>query len=181
VPRRDCSARRGHDRSGGDHHAARGLSRKQQEVPGKRTPETAPRLDRRADDDELGVALRGHARDLLAEAARPRPHDLAANAHTVCGRDRGRRLQALVEVGDRGVEVGVQGQLALEHGWRDQHDPRAAVGREPAGEVERVLGLLLVEQRDDDGAVRDRLRPQREAARAAAERSDVRQPHRNSW
>jgi len=77
--------------------------------------------------------------------------------------------------------VGVERQLALEDGRRDEHDSRAAVGREPAGKVERVLGLLLLEQRDDDRAVGNRLRPERKAARPAAEPPDVRQPHRSSW
>jgi hypothetical protein len=127
------------------------------------------------------VALGRDARDLLAEAARPGAHDLASRADAVRGRDRGRRLEAPVQVGERAVEVGVQRQLTLEEGGSDEDDPRSAVGREPAGQVERVLRLLLVEQRDDDRAVRDRLRPEREAARATAKRSDVGQPHRSSW
>jgi hypothetical protein len=77
--------------------------------------------------------------------------------------------------------VRVQRQLALEHGRRDEHDARAAVGREPARKDERMLSLLLIEQRDDDAAVRDRLRPQGDAPSAPTEPPDVRQPHRRSW
>jgi hypothetical protein len=181
VPRRDCSAPRGYDRPGGDHHPAGRAAREQQDVAGERAPEAAPRLDRGADDDELGAALGRDAGDLLAEAARPRAHDLAAHAHAVGARDTGRRLEAMLQIGEGTVEVRVQRQLAVEDGRSDEHDPRPTVGREAAGEVQRVLGLSLVEQRDDDRAVGDRLRPEREAARAAAERSDVRKPHRSIW
>jgi len=58
--------------------------------------------------------------------------------------------------------VRVQRQLSLDDERSDEDDLRAAVGGEPAGEVEGVLGLLLVEQRDDDAPVADRLCPQRE-------------------
>jgi hypothetical protein len=181
VPRRDCSARCGYERPGSDHHAAGRIPRDEQDVPGERPAEASARLDRGADDDELGATLCGHARDVLAEAARPRPDDLAAHGDPVGARHRGRRLEPFSQLGERALEVGVQRQLALEDGRRDEHDPRAAVGRKPAGEVERVLGLLPLEQRDDDAAVGDRLRPQREAPRAPAELPDVRHLHRSNW
>jgi hypothetical protein len=50
--------------------------------------EAAPRLDRRADDHELGAALGRNARDLLAEAAGPRPDDLPLDADAVGAGDR---------------------------------------------------------------------------------------------
>ena len=77
--------------------------------------------------------------------------------------------------------MGVQRQLALDDERPDEDDAGAAVGGEAAGEVERVLGLLLVEQRHDDAAIGDRARPAREAPRAAVERPDVRELHRMSW
>jgi hypothetical protein len=121
--------------------------------------EASARLDRRSDDDQLSAAFRGHARDFFAEASRPRPDDLSAHRDSVRARDGGRRLEPLLQLGESAVEVRVQRQLALEDGRRDEHDARAAVGREPAREDERVLGLLLIEQGDDDAAVCDRLRP----------------------
>jgi len=142
--------------------------------------EAAPRLDRRADDDELRMALRRDARDLVGEATRPRPHDLAAHRDAVRARHRRRGLEPLLEARKRHVEVRVQRQLALEHGRRDENDPRAAVGREPAGEIERVLGLLPVEQGHDDAAIGDRARPAREAPGAAMEQVEVVAPHRRS-
>jgi hypothetical protein len=142
--------------------------------------EAAPRLDRHADDDELRMALRRDTRDLVGEAPGPRPHDLATHRDAVGGRDRRRGLEPLLEARERPVEVRVQRQLALEHGRRDEHDPRAAVGREATGEVEGVLGLLPVEQRHDDAAIGDRARPTREAPGAAMEQVEVGAPHRRS-
>jgi hypothetical protein len=185
VPRRDCSARRGRatacDGAGGDQHATGRVSREQHHVPRKRAAEAPARLDRRSDDDELGATLGGDARDGLAEASRPRADDLAAHADPVRARDRGRRLEPLLQLGERAVEVGVQRQLPFEDGRGHEHDSRPAVGGEPAGKVERVLRLLPLEQRDDDGAVRDRLRPEREATGAPVQPPDVRQLHRMSW
>ena len=60
------------------------------------------------------------------------------------------------------VEVRIDRQLALEDGGRDEHDSGAPICGEPAGEIERVLRLLPVEQRHDDAAVGDRARPARE-------------------
>ena len=143
--------------------------------------EAAPRLDRRADDDELRAALGGHARDLLSEAARPGADDLPPHRDAVGRGHRVRGLQPLLEAHQLPVEMRVDRQLTLEDCRRNEDDARAAVGREPAGEVERVLGLLPVEQRHDDRAVRDRARPAREAAGAAAEEMDVGQLHLMSW
>ena len=53
--------------AGGDHHAARRVAQEEQDFARERTVEAAPRLDRRADDDELGAALGRDPRDLLAE------------------------------------------------------------------------------------------------------------------
>ena len=144
-------------------------------------PEASARLDRRSDDDELGATLGGYVRDGLAETSRPRPDDLAAHADPVRARDCGRRLEPLLQLGERAVEVGVQRQLALEDGRGHEHDSRAAIGGKPAGEVERVLRLLPFEQRDDDRAVRDRLGPKRQATSAPVQPPDVRQLHRMSW
>ncbi len=75
----------------------------------------------------------------------------------------------------------IEGQLAVDDERSHEHDLRAAIGREPAGEVERMLRLFPVEERHDDAAVRDRAGPAREAPRTPVERSDVREPHRMSW
>jgi hypothetical protein len=75
----------------------------------------------------------------------------------------------------------VDRQLTLEDGRRDEHDPGSTVGGEPAGQVERMLGLLPVEQRHDDGAIRDGAGPARKTPGAAVEKMDVRQLHRISW
>ena len=143
--------------------------------------EAEPGLDRRADDDELCTTLGGDARDLLAEASRPRPDDLAPHRDAVRGGHRSRRLEAPLEAHELTVEVRGERQLELEDRRGDEDDPSPAVGREPAGEVERVLGLRPVEQRHDDRAIADRARPACEAAGAAAEEMDIRPLHRISW
>jgi hypothetical protein len=143
--------------------------------------ESAPRLDRRADDDELGPALGRNARDLLAEVSGPRADDLSAHADAVRARDRSRRLEPLLQIHELPVEVRVDRQLALEYGRRHEDDPGASIGREPTGEVDGVLRLLPVEQGHDDRAIRDRARPAREAPGTAAEEMDVRKLHRIRW
>ena len=143
--------------------------------------EAAPRLDGCAYHDELRAALRGDACNLLAEAAGPCANDLLPDVDAVRAGDRGRELQAFLEVPELPVEMRVQRQLALEDGGRDEDDPSTPVGREPAGEVECMLGLRPVEQRHDDCAVGDRAGPAREAAGAVVEQSYVREPHRMRW
>jgi hypothetical protein len=127
------------------------------------------------------VALGGDARDVLTEAAWPGPDDLPSHGDPVRACNGRRRLEPPLQLRERAVEVRVQRQLALEDGRCHEHDARAAVGSNPAGEVERMLGLLLVEQRNDDAAVGDRLRPQRETPRAPPKLADVGQLHRRSW
>ncbi len=143
--------------------------------------EAAPRFDGCADHDELGAVLRGDARDVPAEAPRPRADDLLPHADAVRARHRGRGLEPLLQFAELSVEMRVQRQLALDDERDDEDDAGAAVGGEPAGEVERVLRLLPLEQGHDDAPVGDRLGPHREAPRAPPERPDVGQLHLIRW
>ncbi len=143
--------------------------------------EAPPRLDRCADDDELGAPLGRDARNFLAEAPGAGTHDLPPDADAVRGRHGGRAVEPLLEARERAVHVGVQRQLTLDDQRPDEDDPGAAVGSETAGEIERMLGLLLVEQRYHDAAIGDRARPARKAPRAPVERSEVGALHRMSW
>jgi hypothetical protein len=143
--------------------------------------EAAPRLDGRADDHELGSMLRSNPRDFLTEASRAGADDLPPHGDAVGGRERGSRFEPLLEPHELSVEMRVERQLVLEDGGSHQDDPSPAVGREPAREVERVLGLLPVEQRHDDAPVGDRPRPAREAPGAVVEHPEVGEPHRSSW
>ena len=122
--------------------------------------------------------LRGHARDVLAEAPGSHADDLAPHADAVGGCNGGRGLEPLLEAHELPVEMRVERQLALEDCRPDEDDSGTPICCETAGEIDCMLGLFLLEQRHDDAAVRDRAR---EAARAALERSDVRELHRNSW
>jgi hypothetical protein len=141
--------------------------------------EASSRLDGRTDDHELRAALRGDACDVLAEAPRPRADDLLPYADAVRACHSGRGLEPLLQAGEPAVHVCVEGQLALDDERSDEDDPGAAIGREPAGEIERVFRLLPVEQGHDDAPVGDRARPAREAPRPAPQQADVRELHRN--
>ena len=147
----------------------------------ERAVETAPRLDRRADDHELSTSLGSNAGHFLPEAPRARADDLAAHPDAVGAGHCGCGLESLSNVHELPVEVCVERQLALQYGRSDKDDSGAAVGCEPAGEVDRVLRLCVVEQGDDDRAVRDRTRPAREATRATVQDVYVRESHRISW
>jgi hypothetical protein len=139
VPRRDCSARRGRlsstarDRPRGDHHAARRFAGEQENLARERPLEAAAGLDRGTDDDELGPALAGDARNVLAEVARARADDLAPHADPVRGRHGGRGHEPLLHAAELSVEVRVERQLALDDERRHEHDAGASVGCEPTG------------------------------------------------
>ena len=95
----------------------------------------------------------GHLRELAPERAVARPDDGAVRAHPVRLGDRGRLRERLAEGLDLGVEMGVERQLVRDDERCDEDDARTPVGGEPAGEVERVLGLGAAEERNDDAAV----------------------------
>jgi hypothetical protein len=185
VPRRDCSALCGRAPTGngprGDHHAARRVAQQEKDVARERSLEAPARLDRRSHDDELGPPLGGDARNFFAEAPGTGAHDLPPDADAVRGRHRGGAVEPLLQARERAVHVRVQRQLALDDERPDEDDPGSAVGGEATGEVERMLRLVLVEQRHDDAAIGDRARPAREAPRAPVERSQVERLHRISW
>ena len=146
----------------------------------ERAPEAAPRLDRSADDDELGAALVRDARDLLAEQTGARADDLAPHADAVRPRDRRGRVEPVAQRAQLFVEACVERQLPLDEERRDENDPRAAVGGEPAREIERVLRLLPLEQRHDDRPIADRAGPARKPPRSTMQDADVGQSHRTS-
>jgi hypothetical protein len=183
VPRRDCIPRRGrsNDGTGRDHHAAGGVADEQKHVAGEGATEAALRLDGRADDDELRPMPGGDAGDVLAEASGPRPHELPSDTHAVGTRHRGGGFEPLLQAHELAVEVGVDRKLPLEDGRCHQDDSSPAIGGKPAGEIDCVRGLLQVEQRHGDAAIRDRAGPAPEAARPAAKRPGAGQLHRMSW
>jgi hypothetical protein len=48
------------------------------------------------------------------------------------------------------VEVSIERQLPVDEERRQQEDPCTTIGGEPASQVQRMAGVLLIEQRDDD-------------------------------
>lgn len=146
----------------------------------ERALETAPRLDRRADDDELGSALVRDPRDLLAKQTGARANDLAPHADAVRRRDRGRHVEPLTQRAQVAVEPRVERQLAIDEERRDEDDARVAVGGKPARQIERVLRFLLLEERHDDRAIADRACAAREHLGTATEEAKVGASHRTS-
>ena len=124
--------------------------------------EAAPRLHRRADDDELGVIHGGDGGHVVAQPSRACPQDPAANARAVRRCDRGRSGEPLPQLSQLRSEVRAQRQLVRDDEGRDEDDAGSTVGGELACEVERVLRLLLLEHGNDDPA-------------------QPRQSHRRSW
>ena len=109
-------------------------------------------------------------RELAAERPLPRADDPTGCTHAVRLGDGGRLVERRAQVGDLGPEVRVEWELLRNDERGDEHDTRAAVGGEPAGEIERVLGLRATEERDDDVAVADRRGAARESLRPPADR-----------
>ena len=85
----------------------------------------------------------GDLGDLLPEPAFARPHDHASHADAVRVGDGRCLVEILAQLQE--IEVRVQRQLLLDDERRDEDDAGAAVGREPAGEVEGVLSLRETE------------------------------------
>jgi hypothetical protein len=148
----------------------------------ERALEASPRVDRRADDDELSAALGRHAPDFLAEQTGACPDDLAPHADAVRRCDRCGRVEPFAQRAHLFVEARVERQLPLDKERRHENDPRAAVRGEPASEIERVLRLLSLEERYDDRPIADRTGPTRKPPRAAMHQSEVDgQSHRITW
>jgi len=90
--------------------------------------------------------------EVVPERTFARADDQPANADAVRVGDRRRAVERRLQCSDLVVQVRVEREL-LGHDERgDEDDERAAVGGEPAREVERVLGLVPAEQRHHDRA-----------------------------
>jgi hypothetical protein len=93
-----------------------------------------------------------HAGQVVPQRAFACAYDQTADADPVGVCDRRRVVERRLQGPDLVVEVRVEREL-LGHDERgDEDDARAAVGGEPAREVEGMLGLVPAEQRHDDRA-----------------------------
>ncbi len=119
--------------------------------------------------------------EVAAESALARADDAPANTDAVRVGDGGRAVEGRPEPRDLLLEVRVERQLLRDDERRDEDDVRAAVGREPAREVDRVVGLGTPEERDDDAPVADRRGPPCEAARPSVRAAEIGPLHRMTW
>ena len=122
------------------------------------------RLDGGSEHDERGAYVLGGIGDGASELARPGAHDLSMRADPVALGERPLAAQLDTQCAFLTVEVSIEGQLPVDEERRQQEDARPTVGGKPAGEVQCMAGVLLVEQRNDDHAV-----PAGEAASRSAE------------
>jgi len=122
-----------------------------------------------------------HVGDLPAECSGARAEDSTARADAVGVRDDLRGVEPALQLCGLGAEVRVQRQLAVDQQGRHEHDACATIGGKPAGEIERVHGLVSLEQGDEDAPVPDRLGPAGEAAHSLPYAREVGALHRRSW
>jgi hypothetical protein len=113
--------------------------------------EAAPRLDRRSDDDQHSLHVFGRCCQTWPELPVSSPDDASVRWNPIALRHRLLACKLRPKRGLLLIEMRVERQLELDEERCDQEHARAAVGRQPAGNVERVPRRLLLEQRDNDG------------------------------
>lgn len=119
----------------------------------------------------------GDLGDLLPEPAFSRSHDHAPHADAIRICDRRSLVETRAQLGD--IEVCVERKLLLDDERRHEDDTGAAVGSEPAREIEGMLCLDKAEERDDDVPVAHRGGAAGDPAQPAAGREP--DPHRSRW
>jgi hypothetical protein len=111
------------------------------------------RLDCGSHYDEGGAHVLCGIGDRASELPRPGTHDLSVCADPIALGKRPLAVQLDTENLFLTVEVSIERQLPVDEERRQQEDACTTIGGEPASQVERVAGVLLVEQRDDDHPV----------------------------
>jgi len=102
-------------------------------------------LDGGSDHDERGAYVLGGVGDGASELPGPCAHDLPVRADAVALGKRPLAAELDTERRFLTVEVSIERQLPVDKERRQQEDARATVGGKPAGQVQRVTGVLLVE------------------------------------
>ncbi len=115
--------------------------------------EAALRLDCGSHHDEGGAHVLGGIGNRASELAGTRAHDLSVRADPIALGERPLAAQLDTKNLFLTVEVSIERQLPVDEERREQEDARTTIGGEPASQVERMAGVLLVEQRDDDHPV----------------------------
>ena len=102
-------------------------------------------LDGGSDHDEGGAYVLGGVGDGASELAGPCAHDLSVRADAIALGKRPLAAELDTERRFLTVEVSIERQLPVDEERRQQEDARATIGGQPAGQVQRVTGVLLVE------------------------------------
>jgi hypothetical protein len=110
-----------------------------------------------------------------------RPDDAPPRADSVRLGDRGGPVERRAQLRGLLAEVRIEPQLLRHDEGSHEDDVSPAVGREAAGDVERMLGLVPPDERHDDAAVANGRGPAGEPVGAAAGGAEVRPPHRMTW
>jgi len=111
------------------------------------------RLDGGSDHDEGGAYVFSGVGNGASKLAGPGAHDLPVRADPVTLGKRPIAAELDTEGGFFTVEVSIERQLPVDEERRQQEDASPTIGGEPAGQVQRMPGVLLVEQRNDDHPV----------------------------
>jgi hypothetical protein len=115
--------------------------------------EASLRLDGGSDHDERGAHVLRGVGDRASELTRPRAHDLSVRTDPVALGQRALTTELDSKCLFLTVEMSVKRQLPVDKKGRQQEDARAPIGGEPASKIERMTGVLLVQERDDDHPV----------------------------
>jgi hypothetical protein len=115
--------------------------------------EASLRLDGGSDHDERGSHVLRGVGDRASELTGPRSHDLSVRPDPVALGQRALATQLDTKNLFLTREVSIERQLPVDEERRQQEDACTALAGEPASEVQRMPGVLLVEQWDDDHPV----------------------------
>ncbi len=102
------------------------------------------RIDRRSDDDQRRAYILGNLGETAPQLTVPRAHE-PVRADPIAFDERALTVELRPKRRLLVVELRIERKLGLDEQRRDEEDARASIGRELAGEVERVTGLLGVE------------------------------------
>jgi hypothetical protein len=115
--------------------------------------EASLRLDGGSDHDERRAHVLRGVGDRAPELTGTRADDLSVRADPVALGQRTLATELDTKNPFLTVEVSIERQFPVDEERCQQEDACTTIGREPASQVQRMPGVLLVEQRDEDHPV----------------------------